>query len=34
MSTTGADENEGQSPLTLYLYPRHLFYLAYGSCHF
>jgi hypothetical protein len=33
MSTIGVDENEGQCPSILYLYPRHLFYLACGSIH-
>jgi hypothetical protein len=33
MSAIDIDESEGQSPLTLYLYSRHLFYLACGSSH-
>jgi hypothetical protein len=33
MSTIGVDESEGQCLLTLYLYPRHLFYLACGLSH-
>jgi hypothetical protein len=33
MSTISVDENEGQCPSTFYLYPRHLFYFAYGSSH-
>jgi hypothetical protein len=33
MSTTDIDENEGQCPLTLYLYLGQLFYVACGSSH-
>jgi hypothetical protein len=33
MSTTDVDESEGQCPSTFYLYPRHLFYLAYNSSY-
>ena len=33
MNTTGIDGSEGQCPLTLYLYPKYLFYLTYGSSH-
>jgi hypothetical protein len=33
MSTTGIDESKGQCPLTLYLYPRDLFYPACDSSH-
>jgi hypothetical protein len=32
-STTGVDDSEGQCLLTLYLYPRHLFYLTCSSSH-
>jgi hypothetical protein len=33
MHTIGIDETEKQCLLTLYLYPKHLFYLACGSSH-
>jgi hypothetical protein len=33
MSITGVDESERQYPLTLYLYPRDLFYLVCDSSH-
>jgi hypothetical protein len=33
MSTTGVEENKEQYPWTLYLYPRHLFYLPCSSSH-
>jgi hypothetical protein len=33
MSTTDVDKNDGQCSLTLYLYPKHLFYLTCGSSH-
>jgi hypothetical protein len=33
MSTIGVDKNEGQCPLTFYLYPRQLLYLVCGLGH-